>query len=196
MPKSSCICPTFTPGVCPHKWPRTCQTPRLSPPGSAAVGRGPASAPAHTQNPPSPRDPCPLPGLQSWHPTHKTQHFPFTAALLSPLSPVLPPFPGAACSAVKSAEAHWNKHSNPYGPQEERASFHNSSSPLRTTLLYWPIFYCWLQHQSWEERGQTACTLTSKKFGLKGFCLHPHNSWVSWLAELRERLSWCYGLGV
>ena len=112
------------------------------------------------------------PELKSTDTTHTntlTQHLPFTAALLSHLSPVLPLFPGAACSAVKAAEAHSNKYCNSHGPQDKWASFHNSSSPLCTTLLYWPIFYCWLQ-QSKLKQHRSNCIVW---FGFQGLVFAP-----------------------
>lgn len=124
-------------------------------------------------------------GVQSWNPTNtahtntSAQHLPFTDALLSHLSPVLSPFPGDACSTVKAAETHSHKHCDSYGRQEKWAPFHNSSSPLCTTLLYWPIFYCQLQQSKLKQHRQNCAGINLKNLGFKGLGLNHHNFWVS-----------------
>lgn len=128
-----------------------------------------------------------VPGVQSWNPTDTshtdtlTRHLPFTAALLPHLSPVLPRFPGAACSAVKVTEAHADKYSNSYRPQEKWASFHNSSSPLCTILLYWPISCCRLQQSKLKQHRSNYMCINFKKFGA---CVCTITTRISWLAEL------------
>lgn len=96
--------------------------------GGSCLCRGPHTAPAF------PRDPCP-PSQECRADIPPTEHN--TSSSQLPSCPIPPQLSHHSLELhVKSAEAHWNKHCNSYGTGEKRASFHNSSSPLRTTLLY------------------------------------------------------------
>lgn len=185
MSKSNCIWPIFTPRTCPTDHPALAKHYVFHSPLQCCseVLSSLLPEPTHSTCLPRERSFPSLPGTPNLkshrHNTDKTPSL-HSCSPVPPL-PILPPFPGAACSTVKAAEAHSNKHCNSYGPQEKWTSFHNSSSPLCTTLLYWPIFYCWLQQSKVKQHRQNLYALTSENLGFKDLCSHCHNSWVSGL---------------